>query len=572
MTATPIGESALLSDRHSAALVSRDGSIDWLCLPRFDSPSVFGALLDDTAGQWSIRPTGEYAVSRRYVEGTMVLQTTFDTPTGNVVVTDALATGSSDDAHRLAPSAPSVLIRSVHCERGTVALDLRFRPRPEYGRITPLLSVVPGGVLARGGAERLTLSTPVPPRAYSDQAVVALSMQGGETVHFALHRSSLSESPPRIWDQSEISAELAATITAWAGWSELHQSYQGPWRDLVLQSGRVLHALTFQPTGAIVAAPTTSLPEWAGGQRNWDYRYAWIRDASLTMEALWVAACPREAAEFFDFMATAAAFFDPNDILQVMFGVGGEHYLHERQLPHLQGWRNSRPVRVGNAAHTQVQLDGYGVLLGAVHRYRNMLTGIDPHVGRLLVSLADAAARRWREPDQGIWEIRGEPRHFVHTKVMCWVALDWAIALADQLGATDHVHEWTRARREIRAEILSRGWSNRANAFTQAFGSEALDASSLMMPIVGFLPATDRRMRATVDAIADHLTGQRGLVYRYDTADGIDGLTGREGMFLACTFWLAHAQALCGLLDQAHATFDRAIGYANDVGPARRGG
>ena len=355
-------------------------------------------------------------------------------------------------------------------------------------------------------------------------------------------------------------------MTAWAEWSGLHQNYDGPWRDLVLHSGRVLHALSYQPTGAIVAAPTTSLPELVGGQRNWDYRYAWIRDASLTMEALWVAACPDEAAEFFDFMATAAASYHPEETLQVMFGIGGEHDLYERELPHLRGWRDSRPVRVGNGAWKQAQLDVYGELLGAAYRYRQMLTEIDPHVRYLLVSLADAAMSVWREPDRGIWEIRGEPRHFTHSKLMCWVALDRAISLADQLDAADHVARWTRARDEVRAAILDQGWSDEANAFTQSFGSDALDASALVMPIVGFLPPDDARMRATVVTIAEQLTDDRGLVYRYRTADGIDGLAGDEGTFLLCTFWLAHAQALCGQLGQARTTFERAITYANDVG------
>jgi GH15 family glucan-1,4-alpha-glucosidase len=265
-------------------------------------------------------------------------------------------------------------------------------------------------------------------------------------------------------------------------------------------------------------------------------------------------------------MATAAASYRPEDTLQIMFGIGGEHDLSERELPHLRGWRDSRPVRVGNGAWTQAQIDVYGELLGAAHLYREMLAEIDPHVGRLLVSLADAATHRWREPDQGIWEIRGEPRHFTHSKLMCWVALDRAIELADQLDAADHIDRWTRARDEVRAAILDEGWHDDVNAFTQSFGSAALDASVLLMPIVGFLPADDPRMQATIATIAERLTDKRGLVIRYHTAEGVDGLAGDEGAFLLCTFWLAHAQALCGQLDEARATFERAIAYTNDVG------
>ena len=329
-------------------------------------------------------------------------------------------------------------------------------------------------------------------------------------------------------------------------------------------SGRVLQALTFAPTGAIVAAPTTSLPEAVGGERNWDYRYTWVRDASLTMEALWVAACPDEAGKFFGFLADAAASeLRRGKDLQIMFGVGGEHDLSERELPHLAGWRASRPVRVGNGAWTQRQLDVYGELLDAAQRLADQLGELDPVTQQFLAAAADMAASRWNEKDQGIWEIRGEPRDFLYSKLMCWVALDRAIALAPLLGAEDRTKAWAAVRDQIRAAILERGWNDQAGAFTQAFGSEDLDASSLMLAITGFLPGDDPRMKATVDAIADRLTDQRGLVYRYLAHDG---LAGGEGSFLLCTFWLAHAQALVGELDQATATFERAVAAINDVG------
>ena len=329
----------------------------------------------------------------------------------------------------------------------------------------------------------------------------------------------------------------------------------------------MLQALTYYPTGAIVAAPTTSLPETPGGGRNWDYRYSWVRDASFTMDALWVAACPDEAAKFFGYLSTAAATsLGRGAELQIMFGVGGERDLSERVLPHLDGWRGSAPVRVGNGAWAQRQVDVYGELLAAVSRLREQIGELDPVTREFLIAVADAAARRWTEKDQGIWEIRGDAQDFLYSKVMCWVALDRAIALAGMLGAQDRVEGWQRTKDDIHAAVLRDGWSERAGAFTQYFGSDNLDASSLMIPIVGFLPADDPRVLSTVDAIAGHLTDEHGLVYRYDTSSGTDGLEGREGTFVLCTFWLAQALALAGQPARARAVFERAIAFINDVG------
>jgi GH15 family glucan-1,4-alpha-glucosidase len=425
MSKVPIAAHAFVSDCHSAALVTADGSVDWLCFPRFDSPSVFGRLLDEEAGHWSIRPAGEYSGTRRYADRTLVLRTTFRTPTGTVTVTDALALDPGDQGHALGRRVPHLLIRSVAGVAGTTELAFGYRPRPEYGLLRPLLSHVDGGVTARGGAEWLVLTSPVRLELAGSAATARFTVRAGETVRFALHRSTLEERPARIWSQDELAHHLAGTVTAWRSWSDLHQNYAGPWRDLVHHSGRVLQGLTFRPSGAIVAAATTSLPEEVGGERNWDYRYAWVRDASLTMEALWVAACPDEASDFFAFMTTAAAgAVGPDTPLQIMFGVGGEHDLTERTLPHLAGWRDSRPVRVGNGAWNQEQIDVYGELLGAAHRLVDQDVVPDEDVRAFLVALADSAAHRWREPDQGIWEVRGPPRHFVYSKVMCWVALD----------------------------------------------------------------------------------------------------------------------------------------------------
>ena len=569
MSSTPIAEHALLSDCHSCALVDAAGSVEWLCFPRFDSPSVFGRLLDEAAGHWQIRPVGDAEVSREYVDRSLVLETTFRGPSGTLVLTDAMAMGEENTGHALGRGAPHLLVRRVACTEGSVDVELSYRPRPEYGLVVPLLSAVQGGVTARGGAEWLVLSSPMPARFGPDGASARWTMRAGEVAHFGLHRSTLEETPARVWSQDELAERLDATVAAWQSWSDLHQSYDGPWRELVHHSGRVLQGLTFQPSGAIVAAATTSLPEGVGGERNWDYRFSWIRDASFTMEALWVAACPDEASDFFAFMTTAAAAsVGPEQALQIMFGVGGEHDLSERTLPHLAGWRDSRPVRVGNGAWEQQQIDVYGELLGAAHRLTDQLGSLDEDTRRFLAACADTAAVRWRERDQGIWEVRGEPRHFLYSKVMCWVALDRAIALADVLGAGDRVDEWKRAREEIWDFVVTEGWSEQAGAFTQYVGSGALDASNLMMPIVGFLPADDPRMLATIDAVEERLTDHRGLVYRYRTESGqnADGLAGEEGTFLLCTFWLAQALAAAGRLARARAVFDRAARYVNDVG------
>lgn len=564
MSTLPIADYALISNCRSAALVSHGGSVDWLCFPRFDSPSVFARLLDDRAGHWSIRPTDEAQTTRRYVDDTMVLETTFTTSTGSLTLVDALAVGRNERGHELGAGAPSAVLRRVTAVEGSVELELEYAPRPEYGLITPLLHPVDGGISARGGADRLALSSPVTIDVDDLVGRSRFTVRAGQVLAFALHHGSTSEEPPEFWSQDEIGARLDETTGGWHTWSALHQSYDGPWRDLVHHSGRVLYALTYYPTGAICAAPTTSLPETQGGSRNWDYRFSWVRDASFTLQALWVAACPDEADKFFDYLAGAAASqVRRGTDLQIMFGLGGERDLTERELPHLTGWRNSAPVRVGNGAWNQRQLDVYGELLDAASRLPEQIDSLEVGTRSFLADLADTAGARWSEQDQGIWEVRGEPRDFLYSKLMCWVALDRAIAMAVQLDATDRVPGWERTRDEIAEAILARGWNEEANAYTQSFGSEDLDASNLMMSIVGFLPADDPRMLATIAATVERLTDDRGLVYRYLAHDGLEG---EEGTFLLCTFWLAQAQALAGQLRDARQTFEAAIAFANDVG------
>ena len=430
-----------------------------------------------------------------------------------------------------------------------MVVEVEYSPRPEYGLIYPLMSNLDGDVMAVGGASTMALSSPLSMEIVESSAHARSSLAEGQSLEFSLHHTLRTERPQaHMWSAEEIGYCLDDTISAWQSWSDLHQAYEGPWRDLVHQSGRVLQALSFQPTGAICAAATTSLPETVGGSRNWDYRYAWVRDASFTIEALWVAACPDEVNEFFEYMtASAAASVGRDNELQIMFGIGGEHDLTERELLHLPGWRDSAPVRIGNDAWRQRQLDVYGELLSCVYRLADQFDELAPHTKAFFVRLADIAGRRWHERDQGIWEVRGEPREFVYSKLMCWVALDRAVMLADRLDAHDRVEEWTRVKNEIHAAIIAHGWSDTAGAFTQSFGSDELDASNLMIPLVGFLPPDDPRVLATIDATEERLTDAHGLVYRYRSQDGLEG---DEGTFLLCTFWLAHAFALSGQVER----------------------
>jgi GH15 family glucan-1,4-alpha-glucosidase len=586
MTTTPIADYALLSDRHSAALVSRGGSIDWLCFPRFDSASILGRLLGDEAGHWAIEATEATEVVRRYLDRTMVLETTLRTARGAVTITDALAMGPGNRGHQLGQGAPHLLLRRVTCGEGKVELSLEYAPRPEYGAIRPQLDLIHGGVATPTSADSVILSSPVALTVDRDRSLARGRFQvaQGDSLCFALHQADSTDGvSAKVWSASDIEERIEDTITAWESWSELHQAYEGPWQDLVHHSGRVLQSLSFAPTGAICAAATTSLPEVVGGVRNWDYRYAWVRDASFTIQALWVAACPDEANEFFNYVTSSAAgSLDRGGDLQIMFGIGGERVLTERELLHLEGWRHSGPVRVGNAAWNQRQLDVYGELLGAVFRLSDQVfdqsgrvgpraehekwagaPDLTPDTRRFFVELADTAARYWMEKDQGIWEIRGEPRDFLYSKLMCWVALDRALSLADLLDASSRVESWTQTRSEIHETILTRGWSDRANAFTQSFGSDDLDASNLMLPLVGFLPPDDARVLATIEATEDRLTDERGLVFRYRSHDGLEG---DEGTFLLCTFWLAQALAQAGQPARARTVFERAAAFVNDVG------
>jgi GH15 family glucan-1,4-alpha-glucosidase len=563
----PVADYGLLADCNSAALVDRDGSIAWMCLPRYDSPAVFARILDPTGGHWSISPTEVHRSKRRYVPGTLVIETTFVTESGSVKVTDALAFTEGQRHHELGLGAPHLLLRLVEGLAGKVELRLELAPRPEYGLVKPLFRQTESGGRTFGGPNQVVISSPIDARIDDSTMVGTFTVAADERLGFALQWAPPEGPTPAPLASATVAQRLEDTIEAWRSWEAEHDIYEGPHRELVRLSSRVLKGLTYRPTGAIVAAPTTSLPETVGGERNWDYRYAWIRDASLTLEALYIGACSDEAEDFVSFMTSSAGGRASERSLQIMYGIGGEHDLTERELAHLRGWRDSAPVRVGNGAWGQTQLDVYGELLNSLYLYREQLGNLHMEIQRFVADLANTAARRWREKDAGMWEMRGAARHHLSSKVLCWVALDRAIALAPQLGSHAEVEHWTSERDEIRDAVLTRGWSEARQAYAQSFDSDELDAAQLLMPILGFLPATDERMRSTIDVIADELT-QDGLVLRYRNEEGLnaDGLSGEEGTFVICSFWLVSALAKAGQVDRAEALFEKLVSYANDLG------
>jgi len=564
----PIAAYAMLSDCNSAALVGSDGSIDWLCVPRFDSPALFCRLLGPDAGHWSIEPVAPYEVTRRYLPSTLVLETTFTTDAGSVRLLDALAVAHGQRGHDLGLDAPHELLRLLEGDRGTVELDVVLAARPEYGLVEPLLRATDDGARTFGGPNAFVMRTNAEVCVADSTLRARLRVTAGQQVGFSLRwvvpgATAASSTPP-----AAVAARLQDVGEAWRSWEAEHDVYDGPRRDLVRFSARVLKGLTYRPTGAIVAAATSSLPETAGGERNWDYRYAWIRDASLTLEALYVGACSDEAENFVSFMTSSAGGGQGLErSLQIMYGVAGEHDLSERELDHLPGWRHSRPVRVGNGAWCQTQHDVYGELLSALHLYRANLGPLHPEIQQFSAQLADAAARHWREPDAGMWEMRGQPLHHLSSKVLCWVALDRAVRLAPDLGTYAKAQAWSSERDTLRAEVLQRGFSERRGAYAQSFDSDDLDAAALLMALVGFLPASDPRMRATIDAIASDLTDD-GLVVRYrsDAGANADGLSGEEGTFVICSFWLVACLAQLGEVTRAAELFDRVTAYSNDVG------
>src|SRR5215210_3145612 len=564
---TPIADFGLLADCNGSALVDRAGSIDWLCMPRYDSAAIFARLLDADAGHWSIRPAGAFDAERRYIPGSLAIETTFRTDTGTVRLIDVMAAAEGQRGHDLGFDAPHEVLRAVEGVEGDVKMVMQLAPRPEYGLIRPLIRLEDGGARTFGSG-RVSVRSSVPLDVEDATMRAEFRVRAGDEHGFSLRWAAPEDRMAAPATPAErVRARIEDTAEAWRSWSAEHDVYRGPHRELVRHSARILKGLTYRPTGAIVAAPTTSLPETVGGERNWDYRFSWIRDSSLTLEALYIGACSDEAEEFVSFMTSSAGGRAGEGSLQIMYGIGGEHDLSERELPQLRGWRDSQPVRVGNGAWNQVQLDVYGELLNALHVYRERLGDLHPEIQAFVADLADTAARRWIEKDSRIWEMRGEPLHHLSSKVMCWVALDRAVKLAPQLGEVAKLEAWTEERERIREAILTRGWSESRQAFAQSFGSDELDGAALLMPIYGFLPATDERMRSTIEAIARDLT-EGGLVLRYRNEEGVnaDGLVGEEGTFVLCSFWLVSCLAQAGEVDRAEALFDQLTGYASDLG------
>ena len=558
----PIRDYAFIGDGHTAALVASDGSIDWYCCPRFDSPAVLCRLLDAHKGGWiRVGPSGEYATSRAYVENTNVLATTFTTGDGQLRLTDLMPiqrraeSRSSDNiepGHRI--------LRLVEGLTGEVDLEVHFRPTFNYARSTTTLLPCRGGAIAHTAGESLTLACParLEPDA-SGGLSGRIRVTAGERFWIVLTYHASSDVRSKMLQVRDADAELARTIEYWRGWSA-RCTYLGPYHELVRRSALTLKLLTFMPSGALVAAPTTSLPEEIGGARNWDYRYTWLRDSALVLSSLMAIGYHDEALAFFDWLQALSV--NGRGDLKIMYRIDHGTDLPEQILDHLEGYRKSRPVRIGNSANMQMQLDIYGAVMSAMYYcYEHMDPPTEP-LWPILGHLADQAAARWREPDSGIWEIRDRPRHFLHSKLMCWVALDRAVRLAGPGRILGDAGRWRRSRDEIREAILDEGYNEEIGAFTQAFGEPALDSSVLTIPLVGFLPPTDPRVRSTVDRIQERLTSD-GLVYRYVTDDG---LPGGEATFALCSFWMVDNLALADRVDEARTLFDRLVGYANDVG------
>jgi GH15 family glucan-1,4-alpha-glucosidase len=547
-----IEDYALIGDLQTAALVGRDGAVDWLCLPRFDSASCFAALLgDERHGRWRVAPKTEVrASSRRYRPGTLVLETDFETAEGEVRVIDFMPRRGDG---------PPRLMRIVEGLKGRVPMQMELSLRPDYASIIPWVEPAPDGVVATAGPDAFRLST-VLPLEIEDGTVRAdfVAVEGArERLTLSWHLS-YEETPP----VEDADSALARTEEWWREWSG-RCAYQGRYRDEVLTSLIALKAMTDETTGALIAAPTTSLPEDIGGVRNWDYRYCWLRDSVLALEALLVAGYTEEALGFRDFLLRVGTG-DPTKI-QIMYGISGERRLTEFELEELPGYEGSKPVRIGNAASEQFQLDVYGEVLGVAFLGASVLGRIEKHFWPRWRTVVEHVEAIWREPDDGIWETRGPRRHFTHSKVMAWVVFDRAVRIAEQYDLEAPLERWKQVRDEIHAEVCERGYDPERRTFTQYYGSKELDASVLNIPLVGFLPGTDERVTGTIDAITREL-GRDGFVGRYSTAETDDGLPGDEGQFLACSFWLVSALAHNGRPDEARSLFERLLGLTNDLG------
>ncbi|HEX2196192.1 MAG TPA: glycoside hydrolase family 15 protein [Actinomycetota bacterium] len=553
MTTAPqrIEDYGFVGDTHTGCLVSREGSIDWYCTPRFDSAACFARLLgDDSNGFWSLQPRGDFRCSRRYLPGTLVLETTFETPSGTAQVIDFMPIrGNEPD-----------LVRIVRTTKGRVELETRISPRFDYGRSVPWARATRGGVEWIAGPDALLVASDAALAVREADAVAELTLAEGDARSFVLGWFPSHDVAAAPVDAA---ASLDSTRRWWLDWTARGDaSFED---DAVTRSLITLKALTYAPTGGIVAAATTSLPEEIGGVRNWDYRFCWVRDATFTLYALMLAGYTEEAVRWRDWLLRATA--GAPEQMQIMYGAAGERRLPEMELPWLRGFAGSAPVRVGNAASAQFQLDVYGELMDALHQTRR--AGIHPSADawRLQHELVTFLEGAWRKPDEGIWEVRGPRRHFTHSKVMAWVAFDRAVKAVERLGLDGPRDRWAGIRDEIHREVCDKGYNPAVGAFTQFYGSDLLDASLLMVPLVGFLPASDPRVVSTARAVRERLCVE-GFVRRYsaEATEDVDGVPGDEATFIPCTLWLADNLAMMGERAQAQRLYEQVTGIANDLG------
>ncbi|MGZ4149755.1 MAG: glycoside hydrolase family 15 protein [Actinomycetota bacterium] len=568
----PIGEYAFLSDRETVALVAPSGAVEWLCVPRPDGPSVFGALLDRAAGSFLVAPIDERVpAGRRYLPGTNVLETTWQTPTGWLLVQDALVIGQwyddhRDQTYRRPPEdfrAEMMMLRVVECINGTVDVGVSSEPVFGYGSLDATWSYDGedyGRAIARGADDdpELRIVTDFRLGLEDRSAAARTHMEEGERRFVALSWGHPDLVPTSVEEALE---KIEATAGYWRGWLMHGQFPDHPWRGYLQRSALVLKGLQYAPSGALMAAATTSLPEDPGGERNWDYRYSWVRDATFALWSLYTLGFAHEARGFFDFIRDRVR---GGADLQVMYGIGGETDLTERTLEHLSGYDHSRPVRVGNAAFEQQQHDVWGALLDSYWLHHRAGEYLSREEWGDLVGQVERAAEGWRQPDRGIWEVRGEPQHFTSSKIMCWVALDRGSLLAEAMDHPDLAADWRKVADEIRADVLEHG-VNADGVLTQTYGGEGLDAANLLAILLRFLTQDDERAKATVLAIADGLT-EDGLVLRYRTEETDDGLDGGEGAFAICSFWLVSALVEVGEVDRAHALCEKLLSYASPLG------
>jgi alpha,alpha-trehalase len=555
MRFSPIADHGLIGDETACALVSGDGSIDWWCTPTLDAESVFASLLDPASGgEFSIRPVGSWESEQSYVPRTNVLRTVFETASGRATLTDFFPMD-----HELAGR--NCIFRDLACEEGTVSIEAVFRPRFSYGEVEATVERRDGQIRASGGGHDLWLATGTSLRTLPNRAVATPTLSSGESIRFATRYGD------RVPSLSEAEGVRERTEAFWTEWADgcddrAPECIDERWHDLTRRSGLALKLLIQEETGAICAAPTTSLPEAIGGPRNWDYRYNWIRDAKLTVQALYALGQREEAERYFEWFLEICRK-EPAEI-QPVYGLAGETDLEERESETLCGCHHSQPVRIGNAAAHQDQHDVYGTIVQAIYETLQYGDGLEDEDWRSIRSIVDHVCEVWETPDVGIWEFREEPRHHVHSKLMCWVALDRALAISEEYDLEAPRERWVRERDEIHETVCERGYSEDRGSFVQTFdGEDHLDAATLLIPIVGFLPGDDERVLGTIDAIQSELTTDNGLVYRYRRDDGLEG---EEGAFVLCSFWLVDALALAGRLEEAESLFERVVEFANPLG------